>query len=168
MPAHRRAAAARALAVTSLLVGLLACAGAARAVVSFEQVRTQWRSSDARLVDRDGRLLQTMRIDPSVRRLDWLPLDEVSPAFRRALLLSEDRRFLEHAGIDWRAVAGALAESAGGRRAPRGASTITMQLAGLLADDARSGRRSIAAKLDQAATAIALERSWSKAQVLEA
>lgn len=146
----------------------VSCTATVHAVPRFDVVRAQWQASDARLVDRQGRTLQTMRIDPQVRRLDWLALEDASPAFRRALLLSEDRRFLEHAGIDWRAVAGAAVDSAGSTRAPRGASTITMQLAGLLAEPGRSGRRSVAGKIDQAASALALERSWTKAQILEA
>ena len=156
--------------IAALLAGLSAvlCAATASAVPRFDDVRAQWRSSDARLVDRQGRVLQTMRIDPTVRRLDWLALDDASPAFRRALLLSEDRRFLAHAGIEWQAVGAALADAAGTSRAPRGASTITMQLAGLLDGPVHPGRRSVAGKFDQAATALALERSWTKAQILEA
>jgi len=146
------------------------------AAPSFEQVREGWRSSDAHLLDRNGEPLQTLRIDREVRRLQWLRLQDVSPAFRDALLRSEDRRFLEHAGIDWRAVgaaAGAAMASAvgGGERKAgpvRGASTITMQLAGLLDDAPRSGRRSWPQKIDQAIDALAIERRWTKDQILEA
>ena len=89
----------------------LACASvlmlplAAQALPSFEAVRAAHRPSDVVLTDRHGVPLQTLRIDDRVRRLPWLPLSDTSPALLRALLLSEDRRFHEHSGVDWRSVA---------------------------------------------------------------
>ena len=52
----------------------------------------------------------------------------------------------------------------------RGASTLTMQLAGLLQEDlARpAGGRGVAQKITQMARARQLESSWTKAQILEA
>jgi len=148
-----------------------ALAPAAAGVPTFGEVRAAWRSSEATLADRRGEPLQTLRVDPGVRRLQWVRLGEVSPALRDALVRSEDRRFLEHSGIDWAAVGGSIAGalSAGpGARAPRGASTITMQLAGLLDAPDRSGRRTWPQKIDQALGALALERAWTKDQILEA
>jgi penicillin-binding protein 1C len=95
-------------------------------------------------------------------------LQDFSPALLDAVVASEDARFFEHAGVDWQAVAGALHRNAHGGR--RGASTLTMQLAGLLdAGLARGpGGRTLAQKFDQAAGAMAIERAWTKAQILEA
>ena len=163
-----------ALALAMGLVTGLACAPARSAVPGFAQIRADWRSSEAQLLDRHGEVLQTLRVDLKVRRLQWVSLDEVSPAFRDALLRSEDRRFHEHSGIDWQAVGAALADAVvavGGDRGPRplrGASTITMQLAGLIGEAPRSGRRSWPQKFDQALAALEIERSWTKAQILEA
>ena len=81
-----------------------ALAPAAAGVPTFGEVRAAWRSSEATLTDRRGEPLQTLRVDPGVRRLQWVRLGAVSPALRDALLRSEDRRFLEHSGIDWAAV----------------------------------------------------------------
>ena len=50
----------------------------------------------------------------------------------------------------------------------RGASTITMQLAGLMTEGDRFGRRSVDEKLAQFRYAIALEHRWSKQQIIEA
>ena len=160
-----------AVSVFTFAIALAGIGASASAAPSFEQVRAGWKSSEGVLLDRQGRPLQTLRLDNSLRKLAWVPIDEVSPALRRSLLISEDRRFLEHAGIDWLAVGSALSEAvgaAGGPRAPRGASTITMQLAGLLDGHAGQGRRSLATKVDQAMTALALERSWRKPQIFEA
>ena len=38
-------------------------------------------------------------------RQDWVPLQEISPDLRRAVLAAEDDRFYQHRGIDWRALA---------------------------------------------------------------
>ena len=149
---------------------LLAQASAgAWAVDSFEQVRSEFRPSDVRVLDRNGEPLQRVRTDATVRRGQWTALADISPALRTALVLSEDRRFYEHSGVDWRAVSAAAWANLWNTKT-RGASTITMQLAGLLDDDLRraSGGRSVGQKIGQAVTATQLERQWRKDQVLEA
>lgn len=155
-------------ALVAMAVALAAHAGPAIAApASFEQVKASHRPSDAVLLDRHGEPLHTLRTDPRGRRLAWVTLAEVSPALRTALLLSEDRRFLEHRGVDWSAVGAAAVGNLGGSRT-RGASTLTMQLVGLLDEDMPAGRRSMGAKLSQAAAALQLERRWTKDQILEA
>jgi penicillin-binding protein 1C len=142
---------------------------AALAVPSFEAVRAAHRPSDVLLTDRHGVPLQTLRVDDRVRRLPWLPLADTSPALLRALLLSEDRRFHEHSGVDWRSVAASAWGNLWNTRT-RGASTLTMQLAGLIDEGlARpEGGRSVVQKIGQAITATQLERTWTKSQILEA
>ena len=138
------------------------------AVPGFDEVRREFRSSDVRVLDRDGALLHRVRTDTTVRRGEWVGLADMSPALRTALVLSEDRRFYEHSGVDWRAVSAAAWGNLWNQRT-RGASTITMQLAGLLDDDLRhGGGRNLVQKIGQAATAGQLERSWRKDQILEA
>ncbi|MDE2614402.1 MAG: transglycosylase domain-containing protein, partial [Burkholderiales bacterium] len=124
------------------------------AVPSFDAVRAAHRASDVALLDRHGTPLQTLRVDATRRRGPWLALADVSPALREALLLSEDRRFWEHGGVDWRALAAGAWAAAWNTRT-RGASTLTMQLAALLdAGLARpEGGRSLGGKLAQMAAA---------------
>ena len=148
---------------------LLLCAGAAHALPTFAELRAAHRPSDISLLDRDGVPIQTLRVDKQVRRLAWVPLAEISPALQQAIVLSEDRRFYEHSGVDW----GAVATSAWGNlwnRRTRGASTLTMQLAGLIDDGlARPpGGRSVRQKIGQAVTAAQLEANWQKREILEA
>lgn len=148
---------------------LLLGSAAALALPSYEEVRQNHRPSDLQVLDRDGEWLQTVRTDPNVRRGPWVALEDVSPALRTALLLSEDKRFYEHSGVDWPAVsAAAWGQLWHGRT--RGASTVTMQLAGLLDGDwrQRSGGRSVVQKLGQTVAAQVLERRWRKDQILEA
>ena len=152
-----------------LLALSLACAGAAMAVPSFDAVKAAHAVSDLTLADRDGTPIQTLRVDKSVRRLLWVPLNELSPALLQAVVLSEDRRFWQHSGVDWAAVATSAWGNLVNTRT-RGASTLTMQLAGLIDEGlARpAGGRSPWQKLGQAVVAADLERSWSKSRILEA
>ena len=157
----------------ALVVVALLAAPASAAPPAFADVRAAWVSSEALIVDRNNVPLSEVRADARVRRLDWIALADVSPAFSGALIAAEDRRFLEHHGVDWPGMAAAAWDSLwrtlDGRRV-RGGSTPTMQLAGLLDPAlAPSGAaRSVAQKWDQAQTALALERAWSKAEILEA
>ncbi len=144
--------------------------GAAQAdgLPTFAQTRAAHPVSDVQLLDRHGEPLQVLRVDPSRRVLGWVSLEQMSPALLRAMLLSEDQRFYEHSGVDWSAVAASAWANLWNTRT-RGASTVTMQLAGLLdADLARRGGRSVLQKVGQAWVAGRLEQRWTKAQILEA
>ena len=136
---------------------------------AFENVRAQWHPSDVQLLDRHGEPVYEMRTDSHGRRLAWTPLDEVSPALVHAVIVSEDHRFYRHHGVDVLAATKALLRQAIGSRA-RGTSTISMQLAAILDPSLSRGghRRSFSQKLAQMRAAIALERSWSKREILEA
>lgn len=170
--AARRARPGRALGGLAglVLAGLVAVAAwpAAAPPPDFAAVRAA-PGSDRILFDRHGEALHRLRVDPSVRRLPWVPLEAVAPALREAVLRAEDRRFARHGGVDGLALAAAvLARLRGGP--PRGASTLSMQLAALLDPEGlgRGGRRSLPAKLAQMRAAWALEARWSKDQILEA
>ena len=143
---------------------------AARLLPDFETVRSSFRSSETLLLDRHGEVLHRLRTDFQVRRGAWVALGDTSSALRMALLLSEDRRFHEHSGVDWWAVSAAAWGNLWHERT-RGASTLTMQLAGLL-DPAlqrpTSTARGLSQKPAQASAARELETRWRKDQILEA
>ena len=136
---------------------------------SFERVRSGYQSSDSILYDRRGSILHSIRVSDQQRRLAWVDLDDVSPRLMEAVVEAEDQRFYRHSGVDEWALLGVLADYVRDGRL-RGASTITMQLAGLLEKDLRSGPagRSWSQKLRQVVFAGSLEAKWSKSQILEA
>jgi penicillin-binding protein 1C len=152
-----------------LAAALLSLSAAVHALPSAAEVRAAHKVSDLTLLDRQGTPLQTLRVDRAVRRLPWVPLEQMSPALLQAIVLSEDRRFWAHSGVDWAAVASSAWANLLNTRT-RGASTLTMQLAGLIDDGlARPvGGRSVWQKLGQVVVAGQLEREWTKAQILEA
>jgi len=153
------------LALTFLLLPALP---ALAALPSFQAVKAAHTPSETWLLDRHGEVIQTLRVNDKVRRLPWVKLEDLSPAMTQALLASEDKRFMQHAGVDWRAVVAAMWDNLSGA-SHRGASTLTMQLAGLLDPNLHrpAGGRSLGQKWDQMKEARALERTWTKQQILE-
>ncbi len=151
------------------LLLIAACARPALAAATFDEVKREFRPSDTLILARDGEVIQRLRTDATVRRGQWVALADVSPALRTAMVLSEDKRFYEHSGVDWRAVSAAAWGNLWNTKT-RGASTLSMQLAGLLDEDwrANAGGRSLTQKIGQTVSAQVLETRWRKDQILEA
>lgn len=151
-----------------LAAALLACCGTALGLPSYVAVKRGYTPSSVVLLDRAGVPLDRVRTDFQSRRGQWLGLEDISVALQRAVILSEDRRFYGHDGVDWRAaLAAAWGTIASDRH--RGASTLSMQLVGMVDAQYRRGPggRSLVEKFDQAMAARRLESEWSKAQILE-
>lgn len=135
---------------------------------AYETVRADWKPSEAWLYDRDGRLLDSERVDFERRRLAWVPLKDISPDVRNTVVAAEDHRFWSHGGVDWLAIASAIKTRWTGGRS-RGASTLPMQLAAFLAPElAQPGQRGWLAKVRQMRAAQALASDWTHEQMLEA
>jgi penicillin-binding protein 1C len=135
---------------------------------SYSRVLGGWHPSESWLYDRNGRLVDSVRVDFSARRLAWVSLKDISPALVETVIASEDKRFREHGGVDWLAIANAAKARFDGVSS-RGASTISMQVAAFLSPGlAAPGARTWRDKMRQMRAASALESSWSKDQILEA
>jgi len=139
------------------------------AAPSFEDAKRLHVPSEAVLLDRNGEVIHELRVDARVRRLPWVALDQISPALVDAVIRAEDKRFFEHAGVDWRALGDAALDTVV-RGSPRGASTLSMQVAAMLEPQLKAAghRRTVAQKWDQIGAAQALEKVWTKRQILEA
>ena len=138
---------------------------------TFDEIRAGTLGSESTLLSRDGEPLQRLRVDMTRRQFEWTALDSISPSLVRAVVAAEDHRFWWHFGFDPASGASAVMDQfayLNKRGRGRGASTITMQLAGLMTEGDRFGRRSIDEKLAQFRFAIALEHRWSKQQIVEA
>ena len=88
----------------SLIVLLSFFMGTVHAETAFASVKANYRSSDLLLLDRQGELVHRIRTDYLVRQGQWIALQDMSPALLSALVMSEDKRFYEHSGVDWQAV----------------------------------------------------------------
>lgn len=114
----------------------------------------------------DGRLITDFYFE----RRTVIILDSMSPSLPAAFLAVEDKRFYDHDGVDWYGMFAAVKDALLGN--PRGASTITMQLAGnLFPDDIdRSQRRGlalIARKIREIKVARQIEQRYTKDRILE-
>ncbi|KVP80507.1 penicillin-binding protein [Burkholderia ubonensis] len=115
----------------------------------------------AQVLSADGKLLAEFK--PSNR--EWVGLKQISPHMIDALIATEDHRFYEHHGLDWRRTAGAALHTFSGSR--QGGSTITQQLARNLYPDEIGRAPTLTRKLKEAITALKIEAVYSKDQILE-
>ena len=93
---------------------------------------------------------------------EWVPLEKISPNLMRAVIVSEDGRFCRHWGIDFGEVLAALKRAKNGT--PRGASTITMQVAKNLF---LWPHKSYVRKVIEVPLTYAIELAWPKRRILE-
>ncbi|MBC7713957.1 MAG: penicillin-binding protein 1C [Rhizobacter sp.] len=134
---------------------------------TFSEIKNAYVPSDVMIVDRYGRDLERFRNNKTERSLPWVSLNEVSYAFKTLLLKSEDKNFYEHAGVDWKALMKAGFDHLT-KNTRRGASTLSMQLVGLIDSNVSRHRRTFSDKYDQVKKALYLEEHWSKEEILEA
>jgi len=93
----------------------------------------------------------------------WRDRGDIAASAARAVIASEDQRFIEHHGIDFKSLNAALDDYRSGDEL-RGASTITQQVAKNLF---LWPGRSLARKGLEAYFALLLETFWSKQRILE-
>ena len=94
----------------------------------------------------------------------WVDWDEISPHLALAVIAAEDQRFPTHWGVDTIELKKALSEKRSAKGMPRGASTITQQLAkNLFLWNGRSYLR----KILEAGLALSIEIAWPKKRTLE-
>ena len=120
-----------------------------------------------RILARDGRLLGE-RPSPEGLRGHSTRLDEVSERLVLATIASEDRRWLQHDGVDRFALLRAAWSYVRHGHIVSGGSTITQQLVKRLDHQGRPHPRTIAEKLREMARAQNLEAKLDKRALLEA
>jgi len=97
---------------------------ASAAIPSYDKVKHDYVSTEGVLLDRNGSAIHELRVDRHGRRLPWVALHDVSPAFLNALIRAEDKRFYAHRGVDWLAMSDAAFDSLFSSKT-RGASTLS-------------------------------------------
>jgi membrane peptidoglycan carboxypeptidase len=136
------------------------------------QLEVEPLNEASRIEASDGSLLATFY---SQNRI-MVPLDEISPYLQKGVVSVEDRRFYEHGGIDLQGTIRAFASNAGGS-ATQGGSSLTQQYVknALLMDAEQRGdkeaqqdatEQSYGRKAREMKLAIALEKKWSKDEIL--
>ncbi|SBT65549.1 Membrane carboxypeptidase (penicillin-binding protein) [Micromonospora sediminicola] len=164
------------LALAALPTGLLGGLVAKASLGAYEELpdalRTPVQPQRSYLYANDGKTLITTFYD--VNRTD-VPLAEIAPVMRQAIIAAEDRRFYSHGGADLRGIARALVANVKGGGTEQGGSTLTMQYVRnvLKTDPTRTAEERQAAteqtvgrKLQEIRYANALEQSLSKDEIL--
>ena len=126
-------------------------------------IRAFQPSEGGRILDRNGVLIGRLAV---VRRVN-VPLSAVPKHVQAAFIATEDRRFYEHNGLDWRALFRAMFRNVGAFGVREGFSTITMQVAHNSFLSKRYNGRSLRRKLVELRITRLLERELSKDQILE-
>jgi penicillin-binding protein 1A len=108
----------------------------------------------------DGTLL--VSLGPSFGR--WLRYDEIPPTMRAAMIAVEDKRFRSHVGVDPIGVGRSIKVRFESGRWRQGGSTITQQLARNIF---LTNSRTFGRKVKEAVLALAIERKFSKDEILE-
>jgi monofunctional biosynthetic peptidoglycan transglycosylase len=97
-------------------------------------------------------------------RQQWVPYERISPHLKRAIVASEDAKFVDHEGFDWDGIQKALEKNQRRGRTVAGGSTISQQLAkNLFLTPTKSYFR----KAEEAIITLMLEALWSKRRILE-
>jgi len=94
----------------------------------------------------------------------WLSYDHIPPEMRAAMISTEDRRFRSHIGVDPVGIGRALVSAFSSGHRVRATSTITQQLARNIF---LTNNRNFIRKIKEGILALALERKFSKDQILE-
>lgn len=97
-------------------------------------------------------------------RWTWVPYGRIAPCLKQAVLVSEDVNFFSHKGFDFNEIWNSIRESLEEGEFPRGASTITQQLAKNLW---LSPSRNPVRKIKEALLARQLEQQLTKRRILE-
>jgi monofunctional biosynthetic peptidoglycan transglycosylase len=94
----------------------------------------------------------------------WRDYDEISDYLKRAVVASEDGKFMHHHGFDWEGMQYALERNQDKGKVVAGGSTISQQLAKNLF---LYNKRSFIRKGQEAVATWMMERMWSKQRILE-
>ncbi len=141
-----------------------ACAGAACPSIAGLNPDVFSPEQASKVYAADGRLIT----DFGLERRTVVPLDQMAGAVTAAFIVTEDKRFYGHRGVDYIRVVGAIKANLLAFRFAEGFSTITMQLARNLWPENISGRdRSLRRKIREAQVAFEIEQNYSKERILE-
>lgn len=125
-----------------------------------------WRShnpAETAFMEEQLDRLQQNSPDAELRH-KWVPYARISPNLKRALVASEDAKFLAHEGFDWEGIQTAWEKNLKKGRIVAGGSTISQQLAKNLF---LSSKRTPWRKLEEALITVMLEAVMDKRRIFE-
>ncbi|MGP7795725.1 transglycosylase domain-containing protein [Sphingomonas sp. CLY1604] len=168
-PAPRSRWRRRIVITLQVLIGLAILAFGAL-VIAVYVARSQLPSFDELKSSPNGQMIRVHAADGSVIASlgpsygEWLSYDRIPTVMREATIAVEDRRFYDHPGVDPVGILRSFVVNYQRGRRVQGGSTLTQQLARtvFLSNQKRIGR-----KFREAILALALERKFSKEEILD-
>ena len=160
------------LAPVGLLLSVLLLVGLFASIPSFEELENPKSNLATELISEEGVVLSTYHIE----NRSYVRFDELAPALVDAVIATEDIRFYQHSGIDFKSLArvGIKTILLGNARSGGGGSTLTQQLAKTLFPrdtteltfPGAKQVRLLTIKLKEWITAVKLERNYTKEEIL--
>lgn len=165
MMGNRKSFGIRTLIAITALVGLFsgATAGAflalTRDLPQIRELENFEPSAVTRVYSADGVLLSELFLE---KRMP-VPIDRMPSSLKKAIIVTEDRQFYSHSGIDLKGILRAIVKDIMAGQFVEGASTITQQLAKTLF---LTPEKTLGRKIKEALLAIQLERRYTKDELL--
>ena len=154
-----------------LVGGLIGLVWAFADIPSFEELEDPESKLATQVIAENGEILTTFHIE----NRSYVSFEELSPNLVHAAVATEDVRFYNHSGIDFRSLARVIFKTLlGGDSSQGGGSTLTQQLAKTLypREDVSSRIPGVSKlkmvwiKLKEWVTAVKLERSYTKDEIM--
>ncbi|MDR1130527.1 MAG: transglycosylase domain-containing protein [Prevotellaceae bacterium] len=135
---------------------------------TFEQLENPQSELATEVYAEDGNGNYTLLGKFALKNRSHIEYKELSPNLIKALVATEDVRFVKHSGIDYRSLARVLFKTVLGRNDKYGGgSTITQQLALNLYSERSSNRiKRVIQKLQEWVTAVNLEKNYTKSEII--
>jgi penicillin-binding protein 1A len=168
----RHPTAFRVVLITALLVAtfgigllysawVLVCAG--DRCPSIDALEAYTPKQTSKLYAVDGRFIAEL----GTERRTLVKLGEIPRIVQDAFVVTEDKRFYSHSGVDWLRVFGSALKNLRTGRYSQGFSTITMQLARNVFPERISREKNLVRKIKEAKVAREIEAKYSKDKILE-
>ncbi|HEX9136795.1 MAG TPA: transglycosylase domain-containing protein, partial [Nitrospirota bacterium] len=152
------------------ILGLLFVAGVLTLALMFyilsfglptiESLKDYKPSAGTMILAKDGRVLGQVRIEKGI----YVPLQRIPKQMVNALLATEDPRYYQHKGIDYRGILRAALKDIFSLRLKQGGSTITQQLTKVVF---LSPERKLTRKIKEIILARRIEKELTKEDILE-
>lgn len=154
---HRRSSTRGALLAIIAVAAVTACTAESREI----PLPLPATAETSAIFDDQGNVITTLL---SGENRVSIPLSMVPETMQNAIVSIEDRRFWQHNGVDPRAIARAVARNSSSGEVAQGGSTLTQQYVKIaLLNPERTMQR----KVEEAALALEIERTYSKERILE-
>ena len=129
---------------------------------SLDQLENYDPDLITRIYSSDGEVLDELFFEKRI----FVSLDQIPNNMKNAVIASEDRRFYDHWGIDSKSILRAVVVNIINLGYEQGFSSLTQQVARTLYDTI-GFRKTITRKIKEIITAIQIERTYTKDEILE-